>query len=45
MYRMYKANCIKKIAANNSKSYLADINKSVDQYNDTDHYSINNRTY
>ena len=24
---MYKAKCIKKIAANNSKSYLADINK------------------
>ena len=45
MYRMYKAKCIKKSAANNCKSYLADINKSVDQYNDTDHYSINNRTY
>ena len=28
-----------------SKSYLADINKLVDEYNDTDHYSINNRTY
>ena len=31
------------MAANDSKSYLSDLNKLIDQYNNTYHYSINKR--
>ena len=31
------------MAANDSKSYLSDLNKLIDQYNYTYHYSINKR--
>ena len=31
------------MTANNSKSYLPDLKKLVDQYNNTDHHSINEK--
>ena len=38
-----KAEIYKKMAANNSKSYLSYLNKLVDHYNNTYHHSINKK--
>ena len=39
-----KAKIYKKITANHSKSYLSYLNKIVDKYNNTYHYSINKKS-
>ena len=41
--RTLKAKLYKKMTANSSKSYLAYLNKFVDQYNNTYHYSIDKK--
>ena len=38
-----KAKIYKKMKANDSKSYLSYLNKSVDQYNNNYHHSINEK--
>ena len=43
MIRTLKAKINKKIKANDSKSYLSYLNKVVDQYNNTNHHSINKK--
>ena len=41
--KILKAKSYKKMTANNSKYYLVDLNKLVDQYNNTYHHSINKK--
>ena len=38
-----KSKSYKKMTANDSESYLSDLNKLVDQYNNTYHHSINKK--
>ena len=40
-----EARIYKKMTANDSKPYLAYLNKLVDPYNDTYHHSVNKQTY